>query len=150
MKKTITLAAVAALAAAGFALTGCGPEEESAVKSQKDQRTTSAPKGEATRTVAQEQAIKSAESYLDMTGFSRAGLLDQLTSQAGENFKEADAKFAVDHIDADWNAEAVESAEAYLKMGGFSRASLIEQLTSPVGEQFTKAQATYAVNKVGL
>src|SRR5947207_1861648 len=36
-------------------------------------------------TVAQQQALESAQSYLDMgTGFSRAGLIDQLHSSAGE------------------------------------------------------------------
>jgi hypothetical protein len=101
-------------------------------------------------TVSQENAIESAESYLDMSGFSRAGLIDQLSSQYGEGFPTADAVFAVNHIDVDWNAQAVKSAKSYLDMGGFSRAGLIDQLSSPYGEQFTVAQATYAANKVGL
>lgn len=85
-----------------------------------------------------------------MTGFSRAGLIQQLSSKAGEGFEMADAVFAVGHIEVDWNKEAVESAKAYLQMGGFSRASLTEQLSSTAGEQFTLAQATYAANQVGL
>lgn len=102
-------------------------------------------------TVAQENAIKSAQSYLSMgTGFSRAGLIDQLSSKAGEGFKKADAVFAVDHIKVDWNQQALQSAKTYMQMGGFSRASLIEQLTSKAGEQYTLAQATYAVNHLGL
>jgi hypothetical protein len=102
-------------------------------------------------TVSQQQALESAKSYLDMgTGFSRAGLIDQLSSQYGEQFSVADATWAVAHSGADWNAQAVMSAKGYMKMGGFSRAGLIDQLTSPSGEQFTMAQATYAVNQVGL
>ena len=101
-------------------------------------------------TTAQEQAIQSAQSYLEMSGFSRLGLLKQLTSKYGEGFTKADAVYAVDHIKVDWNQQAVESAKSYLEQGGFSRAGLIQQLTSPYGEQFTVKQATYAVNKVGL
>ena len=112
---------------------------------------TSAPAAPAGPTVSQQQALDSAKSYLDMgTGFSRAGLIDQLSSSAGDQFSVADATWAVDHSGADWYAQAVMSAKGYMKMGGFSRASLIDQLTSSAGEQFTLAQATYAVNQVGL
>jgi len=112
---------------------------------------TSAPAAPAGPAVSQQQALDSAKSYLDMgTGFSRAGLIDQLSSSAGDQFSVADATWAVDHSGADWYAQAVMSAKGYMKMGGFSRASLIDQLTSSAGEQFTLAQATYAVNQVGL
>lgn len=101
-------------------------------------------------TVAQENAIESAENYLDMTGFSRAGLIQQLTSPAGDAFKRADAVFAVRHIKVNWKNEAVESAKSYLDMTGFSRAGLIQQLTSSAGDQYTRAQAEYAADQVGL
>ena len=101
--------------------------------------------------LAREQAIESAQSYLDEgTGFSRAGLIDQLDSPYGEGFTVALATFAVDHVQVNWNQQAVDSAKGYIAMGGFSRAGLIDQLTSSYGEQFTYAQAVYAVNKVGL
>lgn len=77
-------------------------------------------------------------------GFSKAGLVDQLKF---EQFTQADAEYAVNHVDVDWNAQAVQSAESYMDMGGFSRASLIDQLKF---EQFTQAEAEYAVNHVGL
>ncbi|OJU70178.1 MAG: hypothetical protein BGO04_05320 [Microbacterium sp. 70-38] len=105
-------------------------------------------------TVAQESAIRSATSYLSLKGFSRAGLLEQLTSAYGEGFAPADAEFAVAEIEkahqVDWNEEAVESAKSYLELKGFSRQGLFEQLTSAYGEQFTAAQANYALDKVGL
>src|SRR5262245_28762850 len=50
-------------------------------------------------TVSQEQAIAAAQSYLDMGGFSKAGLIDQLSSSYGEGFPKADAKFAVEYLD---------------------------------------------------
>jgi hypothetical protein len=100
-------------------------------------------------TLAQEQAVQSAQSYVDFTSFSKAGLIDQLTSEYGEGFEEKDAEFAVDNIDVDWKAEAVEAAESYLEMGGFSANELHNQLTSPYGEEFTDKQADYALEKVG-
>jgi len=102
-------------------------------------------------TVAQEQALESAQGYLEMgSGFSKAGLMEQLTSSAGEGFAEADARWAIRQLHPDWKAQAVMSAKGYLDMGGFSRASLIEQLSSSAGEGFTLAQATYAADQVGL
>jgi hypothetical protein len=100
--------------------------------------------------VARQQAIQSAQSYLGMGGFSRAGLIQQLSSSYGEGFTSALATFAVNNVHADWNQQAVLSAKSYIQMGGFSRDGLIQQLTSSYGEQFTYAQAVYAVNKVGL
>jgi hypothetical protein len=100
--------------------------------------------------IARRQAIEAAQSYLDMGGFSRAGLIQQLSSQYGDGFRLVLATWAVDHSHANWNQQAVESARSYLQMGGFSRDGLIEQLTSSAGEGFTYAQAVYAVNKVGL
>lgn len=94
-------------------------------------------------TLAQENAIDAAENYLDMSGFSRSGLIDQLEF---EDYSVADATFAVDHLDVDWNAEAAESAESYLEMTSFSRSGLIEQLEF---EGFTTAQAERGVRAVG-
>jgi hypothetical protein len=113
--------------------------------------TATAPAAPAGPTVSQQQALEAAQSYLDMgSGFSRAGLIDQLSSQSGNGFSVADATWAADHSGADWDAQAVMSAQGYMKMGGFSRSSLIDQLTSPYGGQFTYAQAVYAANQVGL
>jgi hypothetical protein len=97
---------------------------------------------------ANRRALESAESYLAMSGFSKQGLYEQLSSSAGEGFTQAEAQYAVDHVDADWNEEAVESARSYLEMSPMSRNALIEQLSSSAGEGFTYEQALYAVNKV--
>lgn len=95
-------------------------------------------------TVSQEQALKKAQSYLSYSGFSESGLIKQLTF---EGFSDADAKWAVTHVEVDWNAEVVEKAKSYLEYSSFSRAGLIKQLQF---EGFSQAQATYAVNAVGL
>ncbi|HEY9251584.1 MAG TPA: Ltp family lipoprotein [Nocardioides sp.] len=101
-------------------------------------------------TASQEQAIGSAESYLEYTAFSRKGLIRQLSSDAGEGFSVADATFAVDHIKVNWNEQAARSAKSYLAMTHFSRKGLIHQLESSAGEGFTHAQAVYGVNRAGL
>jgi len=99
-------------------------------------------------TAGQENALQSAKDYLDGGSFSRAGLISQLSSSAGEGYTKAEATYATDHAGANWNAEAVESAKAYLEYDSFSRSGLIEQLTSSSGEGYTQAQASYAVSKV--
>jgi Host cell surface-exposed lipoprotein len=97
---------------------------------------------------ANRRALESAESYLAMSGFSKQGLYEQLSSSYGEGFTQAQAQYAVDHVGADWNREAVQSARSYLEFSPMSRAALIDQLSSSAGEGFTYEQALYAVNKV--
>jgi len=110
--------------------------------------TTAATPTPSNMTAGQANALRSAQQYLSISGFSRAGLIQQLSSSAGEGFSKADATFAADHVGANWNEEAVRSAQDYLKTGPFSRQSLYEQLSSSAGEGFTPAQARYAVNQV--
>jgi hypothetical protein len=101
-------------------------------------------------TVSQKNARESAESYLDYQAFSRQGLIRQLSSSAGEGFSRADAIYAVNHIDVDWNEQAAKAAKQYLETQSFSRAGLIQQLESSAGEGFTHAQAVYGVDQTGL
>ncbi|MGY1855388.1 Ltp family lipoprotein [Modestobacter sp. SYSU DS0290] len=101
-------------------------------------------------TASQQQAVRSAERYLDFAGFSRQGLIDQLSSEYGDQFSVEDATWAVDHVEVDWNAEAAEKAKSYLEFTSFSRAGLIDQLTSEYGDKFTPEQAEYGVSQVGL
>lgn len=103
-------------------------------------------------TAGQQQAVTSAQGYLsDGEGFSYNGLLQQLTSSAGEGFANSDAAFALNYLNPDWNAQAVIAAKGYLADGeGFSRSSLIQQLTSAYGDGFTEAQAEYGVTQAGL
>lgn len=101
-------------------------------------------------TLSEREALQSAQEYISMEAFSKAGLIDQLSSSAGEGFPKADAVWAVKHLHVSWFAEAVKSAKDYLSMEAFSRSGLIDQLSSSSGEGFTYAQATYAADKVGL
>jgi len=104
-------------------------------------------------TLAQENAIEEAQRYVQVMPFSRRGLFDQLTSEYGGDYEDADAKFALDYLEdnklVNWKKEAVEAAESYLDTMSFSRSSLYQQLTSEYGSQFTKKQAEYALEQVG-
>lgn len=93
--------------------------------------------------LGQEQAVQKASAYLDMGGFSRKSLIEQLKY---EGFGKSDATFAADYLDPDWKAQAAIKAQAYMDMGGFSRASLIDQLEY---EGFTAAEAKHGAKAVG-
>lgn len=101
-------------------------------------------------TTGQQQAVDAAQSYLSLgQGFSYAGLLQQLTSSAGDGFSKSDAEFAINYVKPDWDQQAVDAAKGYLSLGeGFSSSSLLQQLTSSYGDGFSQAQAEYAVDKV--
>jgi hypothetical protein len=101
-------------------------------------------------TEAQQQAVDAAESYLsEGQGFSDQGLLQQLTSSAGNGFSESDAEFAINDLHPNWDAQAVDAANGYLSEGqGFSEQGLLQQLTSSEGGGFTEAQALHAINSL--
>jgi hypothetical protein len=165
MTRTLPRARVAALAvvAAAFAAAGCAatatssppppttaaPATTQAAATQP--ATTSAP-AVPQYTTSQQQAIDAAESYLaGGQGFSKAGLIQQLSSQYGNGFSAADATFAVDHVKVDWYQQAVTAAKGYMtSQPGWSCAGLVGQLDSPYGGQFTRGQAEYAARDVGL
>ena len=97
----------------------------------------------------QRNARRNAEEYLQMTGFSRNGLIDQLSSEYGSAYARSDAEAAVDSLNVDWQAQAVRSAEQYLAMTGFSCNGLIEQLSSSHGSGYTREEAAYGAAAAG-
>lgn len=90
-------------------------------------------------------ALTKAETYSDMMSMSKAGVYDQLTSEYGEGFSAEAAQYAIDNVDADWNANALEKARTYQDDMAMSPNAIHEQLTSDYGEQFTQSQADYAI-----
>ena len=104
----------------------------------------------ASLTTSQQNARRSAESYLEFTGFSREGLIKQLSSEHGDQYSVEDATAAVDSLVVDWNEQAARSAESYLSMMGFSCKGLIDQLSSEHGDKYTVEQATYGATKAGI
>lgn len=97
----------------------------------------------------QRNAVRAAESYLSFMGFSRAGLIAQLSSPYGDQFSVADATAAVDSMSVDWNAQAAKSARQYLQMMGFSCNGLIDQLASDAGDRYTRSQAEFGARAAG-
>ena len=95
-----------------------------------------------------EQALKSAQNYVDTLHFSRQGLKQQLTSEYGSGFSEEAAEYALEHVDVDYKEEAVEAAQSYLDAMSFSRQELKQQLTSEYGSGFTEEEAEYALDQV--
>ncbi|MEK6199000.1 MAG: Ltp family lipoprotein [Psychrobacter sp.] len=97
----------------------------------------------------QKNAVRSAKNYISISGFSRDGLINQLSSEAGDGYNIDDATIAVDSLDIDYNQQASKAAENYLSFQGFSCDGLVTQLSSDAGDKYTKAQAEYGAKSVG-
>jgi len=97
----------------------------------------------------QKNAVRSAQQYVSIQGFSRSGLIQQLSSDYGDGYNVADATIAVDSLNIDWNKQAVRSAKRYLSIQGFSCKGLIEQLSSSAGDGYTDSQANYGAKQAG-
>ena len=93
-------------------------------------------------------ALGSAETYAQDMHMSKAAIYDQLISKSGDKFPEDAAKYAVDHVKADWNKNALESAKTYQKDMNMSTAEIKDQLTSDSGDKFTPEEAQYAVDNL--
>jgi hypothetical protein len=71
------------------------------------------------------QARRKAQDYIDYSGFSRSGLIDQLEY---EGFPTDAATVAVDSLSIDWYEQAVRKAQAYIDYSAFSHSGLVDQL----------------------
>jgi hypothetical protein len=49
-------------------------------------------------TMSQQNALRSAEEYLQTSAFSEAGLIEQLSSEAGSKFTVAQAEYAANKV----------------------------------------------------
>lgn len=94
-------------------------------------------------TLGMENALKQAERYLDLTGFSYQGIIEQLEY---EKYTHEEAVYAADNCGADWKEEAVKKAKEYLNLTSFSRQGLIDQLKY---DKFTDEESEYAVDTIG-
>lgn len=88
-------------------------------------------------------AINTAKRYLNYSGFSRQGLIEQLEF---EGYPTESATYAVDNCDGNWNEECAETAQNYLNYSSFSRDGLYQQLQF---EGFTDEQIQYGLSAVG-
>lgn len=85
----------------------------------------------------QRNAGNKADDYLDISAFSRSGLIKQLEF---EGFDTADATAGVDSLEVDWMEQAQKKAKEYVDLSPFSQQGLVEQLSF---EGFTQAQAEH-------
>ena len=101
----------------------------------------------AKRTPSLQSAFDAARYYLDTEAVSKVALLQRMGWGVGESYSEAEALYAVNHVDAEWKAEAVEDAKNREPDTPLSPKRLMEYLTMDNG--FSKAEATYAVSHAG-
>jgi len=148
----------AVLFAAALSVAACSPESEAGGGAGNAAGVTQnnpaagdedVPEQAAKLTGPQKNAVRSAKQYLSISGFSRDGLIQQLSSSAGDGYDVADATVAVDSLDVDWNENAAKSAKQYLSISGFSCDGLIVQLSSRAGDKYTMSQATYGARQAG-
>ncbi len=95
---------------------------------------------------------QAALNYLDFMGFSKKGLIEQLSSEYGDNYPQETAEKVVNDLDeaglVDWEKQAERSAQNYLDTMSFSKDELINQLCSDAGDQYTREEAEAAVEAV--
>lgn len=94
----------------------------------------------------EKNALKKAESYSEIMHMSKQGIYNQLTSSV-EGFTEESAQYAIDNINADWNANALEKAKTYQQTMSMSKQAIYNQLISSV-EGFTEEEAQYAIDNL--
>ncbi|MCG1234810.1 Ltp family lipoprotein [Staphylococcus epidermidis] len=103
-------------------------------------------KEEKSATRLQKAALETAKSYSDDLNMSKEKIYDILTSEVGEKFSKEDAKFAINHLNADYNKNALETAKSYAKDMHMSNDAIYDILKSPDGEKFTEFEAKYAID----
>jgi hypothetical protein len=101
----------------------------------------------AKRTPSLQSAFDAARYYLDTEAVSKVALLQRMGWGVGESYSEAEALYAVNHVDAEWKAEAVEDAKNREPDTPLSPKRLMVYLTEADG--FSKAEAMYAVSHAG-
>lgn len=93
-------------------------------------------------------ALVKAETYNEMMHMSKQAIYNQLISEYGEQFTPEEAQYAIENLDADYNANALEKAKSYSDDMHMSKMAIYEQLISEHGEQFTESEAQYAIDNL--
>lgn len=92
-----------------------------------------------------QNALESAKSYSNVMHMSKKGIYDQLISPYADKFSAEAAQYAVDNLQADYNANALAKAKEYQETMHMSSQAIRDQLTSEHGEKFTVSEADYAI-----
>lgn len=91
-------------------------------------------------------ALAKAKTYSSTMNMSKKGIYNQLTSTI-EGFSTEAAQYAIDNVQADWNANALAKAKSYQSLQNMSPNAIKTQLTSQF-EGFTEEEANYAISKL--
>ena len=141
----LTLITVLCLAACGSGTQTASSAGSQSADSQQESAPTETEQIKSDVPTEYKSALIKAKSYSDSMHMSKLSIYDQLTSEYGEKFSAEAAQYAVDNLNADWNANALAKAEDYQNTMNMSPASIHDQLTSSYGEKFTEEQADYAI-----
>lgn len=142
--KTIVIVMVAVVLVGAFASAGKGeggnnsPSTQEPAGTQAEQQDDSVP-------AEYKTALGRAEAYSSTMHMSKQAIYDQLTSAAGDKYSPEAAQYAVDNLQADYNANALEKAKQYQSQMNMSPEAIRQQLTSSAGEKFTQQEADYAI-----
>ena len=79
---------------------------------------------------------------------SMTGGVSLTTNYAGNASSAEAAQYAIDNVEADWNANALEKAKSYQDSMAMSPDAIRDQLTSEHGEKFTAEEADYAIQNL--
>ena len=132
------------------------PQDQSAPEAKAAPQTQSAPETAAPAAVPTpeaepkvpreyQNALESAKSYSNVMHMSKKGIYNQLISPYADKFPAEAAQYAVDNLQADYNANALAKAKEYQETMHMSSQAIRDQLTSEYGEKFTASEADYAV-----
>ena len=125
--------------------TNSSSEDSISDSSQSDSDTSDYDTSESSIPADYSNALKQANYYCNVQNMSEKSIHDQLVSDAGGKFSEDAAKYALDHLNANWNENALKKAKSYQQDMAMSENDIRDQLTSSAGEQFTAEQADYAM-----
>ena len=127
-------------------------EVETTVEATEEAAEAEAPDPTADYSMEEKNCYQAALNYLDLMGFSKKGLIQQLSSEYGDNYPQETAEKVVNDLDeaglVDWEKQAERSAQNYLDTMSFSKDELINQLCSDAGDQYTREEAEAAVEAV--
>ncbi|GGO63242.1 hypothetical protein GCM10010910_15280 [Microbacterium nanhaiense] len=106
----------------------------------------------ATASDDQEAALEEAQTYAGLLGMSKAAVFAMLTmeSEYTQLYTEEAAQYAVDNVDADWNANALATAQTYAIDMAMSEKATYGLLTNEVGGMFTTEEADYAMSNLDV
>ena len=79
---------------------------------------------------------------------SRTAVYDQLISESGEKFTEAQAQYAMDNLEADWKENALHKAKEYRESTNMTKSAIYNQLISEHGDKFEPEEASYAIKNI--